>query len=74
MNAPMALTPAGDILANINEMEWAGRGGGSYFKVLRLCEKTAMGALRADGTRCAISTPSPRRLGSVFHYQRRAHL
>ena len=35
MNAPMALTPAGDILANINEMEWLDVGGGSYFKVLR---------------------------------------
>ena len=45
MNAPMALTPAGDILANINEMEWLDVGGGSYFKVLRLCEKTGQWVL-----------------------------
>ena len=45
MNAPMAITPAGDILANINEMEWLDVGGGSYFKVLRLCEKTGQWVL-----------------------------
>ena len=39
MNAPMVITPAGDILANIDEMNWLDVGGGSYFKVLRLGEK-----------------------------------
>ena len=32
-NALMALTPAGDILANINEMEWLDVGGVFYFKL-----------------------------------------
>ena len=45
MYAPMALTPAGDILANINEMQWLDVGGGTYFKVLRLCEKTGQWVL-----------------------------
>ncbi len=45
MHAPMALTPAGDILANINEMQWLDVGGGTYFKVLRLCEKTGQWVL-----------------------------
>ena len=45
MNAPMVITPAGDILANIDEMDWLDVGGGSYFKVLRLCEKTGQWVL-----------------------------
>ncbi len=45
MNAPLAITAAGDILANINELEWLDVGGGSHFKVLRLCEQTAQWVL-----------------------------
>ena len=45
MNAPMAITVAGDILANIHDIDWLDVGGGSYFKVLRLCEKTGQWVL-----------------------------
>ena len=40
MNAPITTTPAGDLLANIHELEWLDVGGGTQFKVLRICEKT----------------------------------
>ena len=45
MNAPITTTPAGDILANIHELEWLDVGGGTQFKVLRICEKTGQWAL-----------------------------
>jgi anti-sigma factor ChrR (cupin superfamily) len=45
MNTAITTTPAGDILANTHEMEWLDVGGGSYFKVLRLCEKTGQWTL-----------------------------
>ena len=45
MNAPITTTPAGDILANIHELEWLDVGGGTQFKVLRICEKTVQWAL-----------------------------
>ena len=45
MNAPMAITAAGDILANIHDIDWLDVGGGSYFKVLRLREKTGQWVL-----------------------------
>jgi hypothetical protein len=40
MNAPITMTPAGDLLANIHELEWLDVGGGTQFKILRICEKT----------------------------------
>ena len=40
MNAPITTTPAGDLLANIHELEWLNVGGGTQFKILRICEKT----------------------------------
>ena len=45
MNAPITTTPAGDLLANIHELEWLDVGGGTQFKVLRICEKTGQWAL-----------------------------
>ena len=45
MNAPITTTPAGDILANIHELEWLDVGGGTQFKILRICEKTGQWAL-----------------------------
>ena len=38
-------TEAGDILANIHDMEWLDVGGGTKFKVLRACRKTGDWAL-----------------------------
>ena len=45
MNAPITTTPAGDLLANIHELEWLDVGGGTQFKILRICEKTGQWAL-----------------------------
>ena len=45
MNAPIITTPAGDLLANIHELEWLDVGGGTQFKILRICEKTGQWAL-----------------------------
>ena len=46
MNRPgISTTPEGDILANIHDMEWLYVGGGTHFKVLRLCEQTGQWAL-----------------------------
>ena len=45
MNAPITTTPAGDLLANIQELEWLDVGGGTQFKILRICEKTGQWAL-----------------------------
>lgn len=45
MTVGITTTPSGDILANTHEMEWLDVGGGSYFKVLRLCEKTGQWTL-----------------------------
>ena len=45
MTVAITTTPEGDILANTHEMEWLDVGGGSYFKVLRLCEKTGQWTL-----------------------------
>lgn len=38
-------TPEGDLLANTNEMDWLDVGGGTQFKILRLCEITGSWAL-----------------------------
>jgi len=38
-------TPEGDLLANINDLEWLDVGGGTRFKVLRLCDITGSWAL-----------------------------
>ena len=40
MSAGITTTPEGDLLANIHELEWLDVGGGTQFKILRLCEKT----------------------------------
>ena len=45
MNAAIKTTPEGDILANIHQLDWLDVGGGTQFKVLRLCEKTGQWAL-----------------------------
>ena len=45
MNAAIKSTPEGDILANIHQLDWLDVGGGTQFKVLRLCEKTGQWAL-----------------------------
>ena len=45
MNTAITTTPAGDILANVNELDWLDVGGGTQFKVLRICEKTGQWAL-----------------------------
>ena len=43
MSAGITTTPAGDLLANIHELEWLDVGGGTQFKILRLCEKQGSG-------------------------------
>ena len=48
MNAPITTTPAGDLLANIHELEWLDVGGGTQFKILRICEKTEQWARHVD--------------------------
>ena len=45
MNTAITTTPAGDILANVNELDWLDVGGGIQFKVLRICEKIGQWAL-----------------------------
>ena len=45
MNTAITTTTAGDILANVNELDWLDVGGGTQFKVLRICEKTGQWAL-----------------------------
>ena len=45
MSAGITTTPEGDLLANIHELEWLDVGGGTQFKILRLCEKTGQWAL-----------------------------
>jgi quercetin dioxygenase-like cupin family protein len=47
MNAAAGITSteAGDILANIHEMDWLDVGGGTKFKVLRACQRTNQWAL-----------------------------
>ena len=45
MNASNKTTPAGDLLANIHELAWLDVGGGTQFKILRICEKTGQWAL-----------------------------
>lgn len=46
MNQPgIITTPEGDLLADTTAMEWLDVGGGTKFKVLRLCEKTGQWAL-----------------------------
>lgn len=41
----MHTTPAGDVLADTTKMDWLDVGGGTQFKVLRLCEVTGEWAL-----------------------------
>ena len=43
MSAGITTTPAGDLLANIHDLEWLDVGGGTQFKILRLCEKQGSG-------------------------------
>lgn len=38
-------TPEGDVLADIHAMDWLDVGGGTHFKVLRLCTRTGQWAL-----------------------------
>ena len=65
MTVGITTTPAGDILANTHEMEWLDVGGGSYFKVLRLCEKTGQWTLYVRMEPCLLYTsPSPRDLST----------
>ena len=45
MSAGITTTSEGDLLANIHELEWLDVGGGTQFKILRLCEKTGQWAL-----------------------------
>lgn len=43
--AGITTTPEGDLLANIHGMDWLDVGGGTRFKVLRICEQTGQWAL-----------------------------
>ena len=60
MSAGITTTPEGDLLANIHELEWLDVGGGTQFKILRLCEKNrAVGIVCPHGTRRSLSGSSP---------------
>ena len=45
MNSAVITTPEGDLLANIHDLDWLEVGGGTRFKVLRLCEQTGQWVL-----------------------------
>lgn len=45
MTKGVRTTPEGDLLADIHAMDWLDVGGGTKFKVLRLCEHTGQWAL-----------------------------
>ena len=55
--ADFQVSEKGDILANINSMEWLDVGGGTSFKVLRACAKTGGWALYVKMTLGATFQP-----------------
>ena len=60
MNAPITTTPAGDLLANIHELEWLDVGGGTQFKKPPdLRKNRPVGTVCAHGVWGSISGASP---------------